>query len=366
MNHRQVNVLVEDEIGHAQGAPEGECAEDALAQKARQTDRMLPQGYVMLAGQRLQNRLRDHADAAMRCPQAGGYQHNLAAKLRTHGRMETTGGTRVSQLIREPSGMKVVHVVPSFYPAFNYGGPITSVYELCAGLVRQGCEVRVLTTDANGLGAVLEVAKDAPVTLPPGVLVRYCPRIFRHSISPRLLARLVPALRWADVVHLTAVYNFPTLPTLAACRWLGKPLVWSPRGALQRWQSSRRPGLKTAWESACRQLAPAEMVLHVTSAQEAAESAAKFPRARAVVIPNGVELPPRLDHRQGAGRLRLLFLGRLDPKKGIENLLAACQRLQLESPWCVDHRGLGRCRLQRRTRGKRSPTGIARAHPLCG
>lgn len=237
--------------------------------------------------------------------------------------------------------MKVVHVVPSFYPAFNYGGPITSVYELCAGLVRQGCEVRVLTTDANGLGAVLEVAKDAPVTLPPGVLVRYCPRIFRHSISPRLLARLVPALRWADVVHLTAVYNFPTLPTLAACRWLGKPLVWSPRGALQRWQSSRRPGLKTAWESACRQLAPAEMVLHVTSAQEAAESAAKFPRARAVVIPNGVELPPRLDHRQGAGRLRLLFLGRLDPKKGIENLLAACQRLQLESPWWLTIAGSG-------------------------
>ena len=223
--------------------------------------------------------------------------------------------------------MKVLHIVPSFYPAFNYGGPIISVYELCAGLVRQGCEVRVLTTDANGLGAVLDVAKDSPVTLPPGLRVRYCPRIFRHSVSPRLLRLLAPSIRWADVVHLTAVYNFPTIPTLAACRWLGKPLVWSPRGALQRWQNSRRPAMKAALESICRGLSPGSMVLHVTSPQEAVESIAKFPGARAVVIPNGVELPPNLEHRKDCECLRLLFLGRLDPKKGIESLLAACRML---------------------------------------
>jgi len=238
--------------------------------------------------------------------------------------------------------VKVLHIVPSFYPAFNYGGPIISVYELCAGLVRLGCEVRVLTTDANGRGAVLDVAKDAPVTLPPGISVRYCPRIFRHSVSPQLARRLAPSIRWADLVHLTAVYNFPTIPTLAACRWLRKPLVWSPRGALQRWPNSRRPGLKAGWESLCRRLAPRGMVLHVTSEQEAAESAAKFPGAGAVVIPNGVELPPGLEHRNGSGGLRLLFLGRIDPKKGIENLLAACQLLaNVSRPWSLTIAGSG-------------------------
>jgi len=238
--------------------------------------------------------------------------------------------------------MKVLHVVPSFYPAFHYGGPIISVYELCAGLVRQGCEVRVLTTDANGLGAVLDVAKDAPVMLPPGVSVRYCPRILRHSVSPILLRQLLPSLRWADVAHLTAVYNFPTLPTLAACRWLEKPLVWSTRGALQRWQSSRRPALKAGWESICRRIAPRGAVLHVTSEQEAAESIARFPGTSAALIPNGVEIPPRPEHRNGSERLRLLFLGRIDPKKGIENLLAACQRLRnLDKPWSLVIAGTG-------------------------
>ncbi len=238
--------------------------------------------------------------------------------------------------------MKVLHVVPSFYPAFNYGGPITSVYELCAGLVRQGCEVRVLTTNANGLGAVLDVAKDAPVMLPPGISVRYCRRIFRHSVSPQLVRLLASSIGWADVVHLTGVYNFPTFPTLAVCRWIRKPLVWSPRGALQRWQNSRRSGLKFAWEGICRRLAPEGMVLHVTSEQEAVESVKRFPATRAVVIPNGVELPPAFEHHNGSGQLRLLFLGRIDPKKGIENLLAAVQRLRhLDRPWILTIAGSG-------------------------
>ena len=47
--------------------------------------------------------------------------------------------------------MKVLHVVPSFHPANSYGGPIRSTFEVCRNVVELGCEVRVLTTDANGL-----------------------------------------------------------------------------------------------------------------------------------------------------------------------------------------------------------------------
>jgi glycosyltransferase involved in cell wall biosynthesis len=239
--------------------------------------------------------------------------------------------------------MKVLHVVPSFYPAFAYGGTTTSVYALCGTLAEQGCELRVLTTNSNGIGQVMEVDTRAPVTLPPGISVRYCRKIARNSISPQLLRQLMPAVRWADIVHLTAVYNFPTLPTMAACRWEGKPLVWSPRGALQRWQQSRRRGLKALWDRFARWIAPAGTVLHVTSTQEAAESALRFPHATAVVIPNGVEVPAELEPPQPVDCLRLLFLGRIDPKKGIENLLEACRALdgRLARPWSLTVAGSG-------------------------
>ncbi|HEX9420971.1 MAG TPA: glycosyl transferase group 1, partial [Methylomirabilota bacterium] len=46
--------------------------------------------------------------------------------------------------------MRVLHVTPYFAPAFRYGGPPRSVLGLCRALLRQGVEVEVLTTTADG------------------------------------------------------------------------------------------------------------------------------------------------------------------------------------------------------------------------
>lgn len=233
--------------------------------------------------------------------------------------------------------MKVLHVTPSFFPALVYGGPTQSVYQLCCALVRNGCEVRVLTTDANGSDAVLDVDTTRDIEIVNGLWVRYCHRILDVSISPTLLGLLAGRILWADVVHLMAVYSFPTIPTLLLCNLFGKPVVWSPRGMLQRWEGTRKPTLKALWRMACRIVAPNRLVLHVTSEQEGQESARYFPRAEIAVIPNGVEVPAA-DRRRTTddgssglrspvlgpqSALRVAFLGRLDPKKGIENLLQA-------------------------------------------
>ena len=235
--------------------------------------------------------------------------------------------------------LKIAHIVPSFYPAHHYGGPIQSVYALCNALARLRCEVRVLTTNANGLDAVLDVDTTRELRMGDGISVRYCARRLRHSVSPELLRLLSDYVRWADIVHLTAVYNFTTFPTLAAARRQSKPVVWSPRGALQRWSGSRRPGLKSVWEMITRGLAPDALVLHVTSEEERRESLRKIPLARTEVIPNGIDLPSTVAHNQGTGALRLLYIGRLDPKKGLENLLDACARLAF--PWTLTIAGAG-------------------------
>ena len=50
----------------------------------------------------------------------------------------------------------------------------------------------------------------------------------------------------------------------------------------------------------------------------------RLPNPRSAVIPNGVDVPSTLNRTEAHGRLRLLYIGRLDPKKGIEGLLKAC------------------------------------------
>ena len=223
--------------------------------------------------------------------------------------------------------LKIATIAPSFFPAHSYGGPIRSTLQLAQGLVRAGCEVRVLTTNTAGKRAVLDLDPAREHTLSGGVHVRYARRVLPESVAPELLLRLPAYLAWCDVVHLVGNYNFPTFPTLLAARVRDKPLFWSPRGALQRWSGTRKPQLRAAFEQLATRLLPRTSVLHVTSEEEGRESAARLGGLPYVVIPNGVPIPASVRHEPSEGTLRLGYLGRLDPKKGLPSLLGACALL---------------------------------------
>jgi glycosyltransferase involved in cell wall biosynthesis len=167
----------------------------------------------------------------------------------------------------------------------------------------------------------------------PGYEVYFCHRWFGVDIAPGLLLRLPGMIREADIVHLTSVYSFPTIPTLLVCRLLGKPVVWSPRGALQRWDGATRPRLKRFYDRVCDMLVVRKRsLLHVTSEREASESRIRISNLDVVVIPNGVDIPEMLSNRswRPGGSLRLLFVGRLHPIKRLEVLLEACGGLLRE------------------------------------
>ena len=101
-------------------------------------------------------------------------------------------------------------------------------------------------------------------------------------------------------------------------------------GALQQWKGSTKPLLKKAWESICNALLDKNRcVLHVTSEKEAEESGQKIAKACIEIIKNGINIPRENPARAWMpnGKLRLLFIGRIHPKKGIENLLQAVKIL---------------------------------------
>lgn len=232
--------------------------------------------------------------------------------------------------------IRVLHVVPTFYPALYWGGPIVSVYELCNHVAAaQGVQLRVLTTDAASprLSDRLGAKQQAPETY-PGYEVTFCRRVLGDSVAPGMWLKLRELAEWADVVHVTAVYSSPAISALFAARAIGRPVVWSPRGALQRWVGSRRRLAKDIWDSICRGLVSRRhTVMHVTSEEERKESSGRFPGIKCEVIPNGVEIPPLSTTRSWipGGIIRLGFLGRIDAKKGIENLLRAITTLPADT-----------------------------------
>ena len=226
----------------------------------------------------------------------------------------------------ETSNVRVLHVVPAFHPATYYGGPLVSVYALCQAEAELGCDVQVVTTDADGPGRAIPIPPGGRRTYPPGVRVHYSHGL-RECVAPQLLFEVWRSIRDVDVVHLTSIYNFPVIPTLLFCRLRGIPVVWSPRGALNAWHGEPRKFLKAVFRKICSWVAPRTTVLHVTSAQEAAFASTRFPTIPTVVVPNGVAIPAAISRTAPSARLRITYLGRIHRVKGIELLIAACASL---------------------------------------
>jgi len=223
--------------------------------------------------------------------------------------------------------VKVLYVSPSFYPAKHFGGTTSSGFGLCNALAQlPGIELRVLTTDADGpLRRQRLDGTPFPKHLSEGYPVYYCRGLFGTDVSLSMLSSLWPMIRWADVVHLNAVYSPPTIPVLMLTKLTNKAMVWSTRGALQRWSGTTRKNAKSIWDRVCSTLCDSDrVVLHVTSEQERRETLTRINKARAVIFANGVDTPIQV---QSDGRpqnaLHLLYLGRLHQIKGIENLLGA-------------------------------------------
>jgi len=214
----------------------------------------------------------------------------------------------------------------------HYGGPTFINRSFCKALASQeDIRLEVLTTDADGPREridprLVETVKNCEVT--------FCRRVLRPDIAPGLLLRLFRMIRRADIIHLNAVYSFTTIPTLAICRLLGKPVVWSPFGGLQRWEGAKRRRAKRAWEKICDSFCePARVLLHVTGNEEKTESVEKLGRVTPFVLRNGIDIPQwnGLKKSNSTDTLRLLFMGRLHPIKGIENLLHALVLLESRS-----------------------------------
>lgn len=234
--------------------------------------------------------------------------------------------------------LRILHVIPHYYPAVRYGGPIRSVHGLAAASVALGHDVHVYTTNVDGR-SVSDVAVCVPVDR-DGVKVWYFPiglgrKLYRSAELARALRATVASF---DIVHIHYVWTWPTVIAAAAARRAGVPYVLCPRGMLVADLIRRRNGLaKRIWLRLFdRRTVAGAAAVHVTAESEAADVAALGLNPRRVaVIPNGIDLPQDAFLPDGdampaavpAGDRPVLFLGRINWKKGLDRLIPAMAKV---------------------------------------
>ena len=223
--------------------------------------------------------------------------------------------------------MRILHVVPTYLPATRYGGPIFAVHGLCRALAARGHQVEVFTTNVDGEGI-----SDVPLGMAverDGVNVHYFASTLRRVyFSPSMRTALLRRIDDFDLVHAHSVFLWPTAQAARAAHAAHVPYLISPRGMLvPELVRSRSRFVKKAWITLVerRNFAHASAI-HFTSERELDDARRlHVPIPRAVVVPNGIDLPPLPDVVREKGLV--LFLGRVNWKKGVDRLIDAVQRV---------------------------------------
>jgi len=229
--------------------------------------------------------------------------------------------------------VKVLHVIPSLSP--TQGGPSFALPLMERALAHAGVEMTVATTDDDGPGAHLSVPLGQPQN--GNGAARY---YFRKQTE--FYKCSVPLWRWLarrvgefDLVHIHALFSFASVAAARCARRCRVPYIVRPLGVLNRWgMENRRAWLKSlSFRFVEKPLLRCAAAIHYTSEQEKTEAEAAGATHRPFVVPLGLDLrqfeslpgPDRFLKRwpQAADRAVVLFLSRLDPKKGLDLLIDA-------------------------------------------
>jgi len=222
--------------------------------------------------------------------------------------------------------VKILHVVPTYYPATRYGGPITSVRGLCRALVNCGHSVDVATTGIDGNDQLY--TDKVKIKKVDGVTVRY----FKSSMLRRLYwshpmkRYLSGTIRDYDVVHIHSVFLWPTWAAARQARLQKKPYILAPRGMLVPDLIRRKSFIKktVAIELFDRKAIELADMVHFTSEQERRDcEAARLETRSHCILPNGIDtsqIPGEIDKTQPDDKF-ILYLGRINWKKGIDRLI---------------------------------------------
>lgn len=228
--------------------------------------------------------------------------------------------------------MRVLHFLPVYAPAWQFGGPILSVSRLCEGLVQQGVEVTVITTNA-GLPDFPEDQLGIQQLI-NGVKVIYYPVDQQAGtiLSRALVESLPEHMNWADVLHLSTIWQPLGIPVQQAAHAAQVPVIQTLRGALGPYSWRRRWWKKIPYYWLIeRPLLQRAAALHCTTDQEADEIGWLRLKPPAHVLPNPIDfshlnwssqLGETWRKRMGISLAEPLFLvaGRLHHKKGLDLL----------------------------------------------
>lgn len=216
--------------------------------------------------------------------------------------------------------MKVLHTIASLN--MSSGGPTLTTYLTVSGLNRIGIKTDILTYDAPANDVL--IAKDHFIKLCSALEGKH----IRFAYSKNYKSKLEQMYDF-DIYHAQGLWQYPTYATAKLAKKLNKPYLITLRGMLYP-QVFEKSGLikKIALKLYQKRDIQNASCIHATCMEEMTHLRNLGIKTPVAVIPNPIETEIHLNKPILSHTIkRIGYLGRLHPRKRVERLIYAFEKL---------------------------------------
>jgi len=214
--------------------------------------------------------------------------------------------------------MNIVYSVPSL--GSSYGGPVRSIGRLAESIVkRDNIKISIISNSSSE-----NKLSDIPDKLVNKKIDIYLKKRTRKNISFDLADIKGNNSEDQIILHDNGIWTYFNYLIVSSAISEKIPFLISTRGMLDEWSLTQKALKKNiAWFIYQKSILNRADVIHATSEQEFLSIRKAGIKTPVAIVPNGIEIPIDKNNKQVYKPKRLLYLGRIHPKKGLDNLIAA-------------------------------------------
>ncbi len=236
--------------------------------------------------------------------------------------------------------MNVLHITPSMSP--TWGGPVVVVSELIPALANEGIHCEIATAIGHRVGNEIV----SPRGVPTHVFDTGIPARLWTAYSREFSKFLDENIARFDLVHIHEVWHHAAYAASQAARKRGIPYIVTIHGELSEWSLQHKGWKKLLYRKAILDsMLRNAFALHAITEAEKDRIAELGYDTPVIVAPNGIDPTPfdklpdpsTLLERFPAlkGKRIILFMGRLNPNKGLDILAHSFSTVKSRFPDAV-------------------------------